>query len=66
MKARLSFKFLFSYLLLGFACFLTVTSVGSYMMEYHLEKLISKQLYQSAHNIAENELVKKKHFLYKH
>lgn len=59
MKARLSFKFLFSYLLLGFASFLTVTSVGSYMMEYHLEKLISKQLYQSAHNIAENELVKK-------
>ena len=58
MKTRLSFKFLVSYLLLGIIGFLIVTFAGSYMMEYHLEKLISKQLYQSAHSIAENELVK--------
>lgn len=58
MKIRMSFKFLLSYLLFGVISFLIVTFAGSYMMEYHLEKLISRELYQTAHNIADNNLVK--------
>ena len=58
MKGKLSLNFLVSYMLLGVFGFLLVTLTGSYMLEYHLEKLISKELYQSAHDIAENDLVK--------
>lgn len=57
MKRKLSLNFLVSYMLLGVFGFLLVTLTGSYMLEYHLEKLISKELYQSAHDIAENDLV---------
>ena len=46
-----------TYILLGVLGFLLVTYVGSHLLENRLEKSISADMYQTAHRIAENNLV---------
>lgn len=57
MKKKLTTVFFTAYILLGVLGFLLVTYVGSHLLENRLEKSISADMYQTAHRIAENNLV---------
>ena len=57
MKKKLTTVFFTAYILLGVLGFLLVTYVGSHLLEKRLEKSISADMYQTAHRIAENDLV---------
>ena len=57
MKKKLTTVFFTIYILLGVLGFLLVTYVGSHLLENRLEKSISADMYQTAHCIAENNLV---------
>lgn len=57
MKKKLTTVFFTTYILLGVLGFLLVTYVGSHLLENRLEKSISADMYQTAHRIAENNLV---------
>lgn len=58
MKKSLSLRFLAVYLFVGICGFLLITAGGSYMIERHLERSVSDDLYREAHNIAADETVK--------
>ena len=49
--------FLVAYILLGILGFFLVTFAGSHMLEARLEKSITSDIYQTAHRIAESDLV---------
>ncbi len=49
--------FLAAYILLGILEFFLVTFAGSHMLEKRLEKSITSDMYQTAHRIAESDLV---------
>lgn len=49
--------FLAAYILLGILGFFLVTFAGSHMLEARLEKSIASDMYQTAHRIAESDLV---------
>ena len=49
--------FLAAYILLGILEFFLVTFAGSHMLEARLEKSITSDMYQTAHRIAESDLV---------
>ena len=49
--------FLAAYILLGILGFFLVTFAGSHMLEARLEKSITSDIYQTAHRIAESDLV---------
>lgn len=55
MKKVLYRKFLLTYLLIGIIGLFLVTAVGSFMIERHLEKTVSEDLYREAHLIASND-----------
>lgn len=57
MKKKLITVFLSAYVLLGLLGFFLVTFVGSHLLENRLEKSISADMYQTAHRIAESDLV---------
>ena len=57
MKASLSRKFIFCYILIGITGFLLVTGGGSRLIEKHLEHSLSESFYQEAVSIASNETV---------
>ena len=57
MKKRLMTVFFTIYILIGMIGFLTVTFVGSHLLENQLEKSISSEIYQTAHRIAKSDLV---------
>ena len=57
MKKKLTTVLFTTYILLGVLGFLLVTYVGSHLLENRLEKSISADMYQTAHRIAENNLV---------
>ena len=50
--------FFAAYILLGILGFFLVTFVGSHLLEARLEKSITSDIYQTAHRIAESELVR--------
>ena len=58
MKKRLTSMFFATYILLGILGFFLVTFVGSHLLEARLEKSITSDIYQTAHRIAESELVR--------
>ncbi len=58
MKKRLTSMFFAAYILLGILGFFLVTFVGSHLLEARLEKSITSDIYQTAHRIAESELVR--------
>ena len=57
MKKKLISVFFGIYILLGVLGFFVVTYVGSHLLENQLEKSISSDMYQTAHRIAESDLV---------
>lgn len=57
MKKKLTMVFLSGYILMGILGFFLVTFIGSYLLENRLEKSISSDMYQTAHRIAESNLV---------
>lgn len=57
MKKRLTTLFFVIYILLGVFGFLIITYVGSHLLENRLEKSISADMYQTAHRIAESDLI---------
>lgn len=57
MKKKLTSVFWGVYILLGVLGFFVVTYVGSHLLENQLEKSISSDMYQTAHRIAESDLV---------
>lgn len=57
MNKALYLKFLMGYLIIAIAGFFLVTAGGSFLIEKHLERIISEDLYQEAHNIAQNDVV---------
>lgn len=57
MNKALYLKFLMGYLIIAVAGFFIVTAGGSFLIEQHLERIISEDLYQEAHNIAKNDVV---------
>ena len=57
MKKKLISVFFGIYMLLGVLGFFVVTYVGSHLLENQLEKSISSDMYQTAHRIAESNLV---------
>ena len=57
MKKNLTSVFWGVYILLGVLGFFVVTYVGSHLLENQLEKSISSDMYQTAHRIAESDLV---------
>ena len=57
MKKKLISVFFGTYILLGVLGFFVVTYVGSHLLENQLEKSISSDMYQTAHRIAESDLV---------
>lgn len=58
MKKRLTSMFFATYILLGILGFFLVTFVGSHLLEARLEKSITSDIYQTAHRIAESDLVR--------
>lgn len=50
--------FFATYILLGILGFFLVTFVGSHLLEARLEKSITSDIYQTAHRIAESDLVR--------
>ena len=58
MKKRLTSMFFAAYILLGILGFFLVTFVGSHLLEARLEKSITSDIYQTAHRIAESDLVR--------
>ena len=58
MKKRLTSMFFTAYILLGILGFFLVTFVGSHLLEARLEKSITSDIYQTAHRIAESDLVR--------
>ena len=50
--------FFAAYILLGILGFFLVTFVGSHLLEARLEKSITSDIYQTAHRIAESELIR--------
>lgn len=50
--------FFAAYILLGILGFFLVTFVGSHLLEARLEKSITSDIYQTAHRIAESDLVR--------
>ena len=50
--------FFTAYILLGILGFFLVTFVGSHLLEARLEKSITSDMYQTAHRIAESDLVR--------
>ena len=58
MKKRLTSIFFAAYILLGILGFFLVTFVGSHLLEARLEKSITSDIYQTAHRIAESDLVR--------
>ena len=58
MKKRLNSMFFATYILLGILGFFLVTFVGSHLLEARLEKSITSDIYQTAHRIAESDLVR--------
>ena len=58
MKKRLTSMFFAAYILLGILGFFLVTFVGSHLLEVRLEKSITSDIYQTAHRIAESDLVR--------
>ena len=58
MKKRLTSMFFAAYILLGILGFFLVTFVGSHLLEARLEKSITPDIYQTAHRIAESDLVR--------
>ena len=57
MKKKLISVFFGTYILLGVLGFFVITYVGSHLLENQLEKSISSDMYQTAHRIAESDLV---------
>ena len=57
MKASLSKKFIFCYILIGITGFLLVTGGGSRLIEKHLEHSLSESFYQEVVSIASSETV---------
>ena len=57
MKKKLISVFFGIYILLGVLGFFVITYVGSHLLENQLEKSISSDMYQTAHRIAESDLV---------
>lgn len=55
MKKVLYRKFLLTYFLIGIIGLFLVTAAGSLMVENHLEKTVSEDLYREAHLIASND-----------
>ena len=58
MKKRLTSMFFAAYILLGILGFFLVTFVGSHLLQARLEKSITSDIYQTAHRIAESDLVR--------
>ena len=58
MKKRLTSMFFAAYILLGILGLFLVTFVGSHLLEARLEKSITSDIYQTAHRIAESDLVR--------
>ena len=58
MKKRLTSMFFAAYILLGILGFFLVTFMGSHLLEARLEKSITSDIYQTAHRIAESDLVR--------
>lgn len=58
MKKKLTSTFFTVYILLGILGFFLVTFVGSHLLEARLEKSITSDMYQTAHRIAESDLVR--------
>lgn len=58
MRRPLYIKFLMGYIAIGIFSFFLVTVAGSYLVEKHLERSISEDLYREAHNIASDDMVK--------
>ena len=58
MKKRLTSMFFAAYILIGILGFFLVTFVGSHLLEERLEKSITSDIYQTAHRIAESDLVR--------
>ena len=58
MKKKLTSMFFTAYILLGILGFFLVTFVGSHLLEARLEKSITSDMYQTAHRIAESDLVR--------
>ena len=58
MKKRLTSMFFAAYILIGILGFFLVTFVGSHLLEARLEKSITSDIYQTAHRIAESDLVR--------
>ncbi|MDO5798618.1 MAG: ATP-binding protein [Eubacteriales bacterium] len=58
MKKKLTSTFFTAYILLGILGFFLVTFVGSHLLEARLEKSITSDMYQTAHRIAESDLVR--------
>lgn len=57
MKKKLTMVFFTGYILMGILGFFLVTFFGSHLLENRLEKAISSDMYQTAHRIAESNLV---------
>ena len=58
MNKALYLKFLAGYLIIAVFGFFIVTAGGSILVEQRLEQSISEDLYQEAHTLAENDIVK--------
>lgn len=58
MKKVLYRKFLLTYLLIGIIGLFLVTAVGSFMIERHLEKTVSEDLYRESHLIASDDNIR--------
>lgn len=55
MKKKLYWKFLFAYILIGLACFLMISTLGSRMIQREVLENVSTTLYKEATSIAENQ-----------
>lgn len=57
MNKALYLKFLTGYIILAIAGFFIITAGGSFLVEKHLERIISEDLYQGAHDIAKSDVM---------
>lgn len=58
MKKHLYAKFIFGYILLGIVSFFLVSIGGSYVVERHIERSVSKNLYAEANMIASGDTMR--------
>lgn len=58
MKKVLYRKFLLTYLLIGIISLFFITAAGSFMIERHLEKSVSEDLYRESHLIASDDNIR--------